>query len=169
MHGCLWNRGEVGNVYSVGRWKGVYMKYRIFLIIIGLGMIVALSGCSALTSTYNNGMSQQYMPSENSISPVGSSTPAATSNQSSPNGSATTAVGESASSSTPKSTQATPSGATSSQGASVPSDWKSYTSSQFQVGLNYPPNWTIHEAQAGVVLSSPQGEMILPEPGCWPL
>jgi hypothetical protein len=42
-----------------------------------------------------------------------------------------------------------------------PSGWKTYVNSQWQVALDYPPDWIVREQAAGVAFTSPQGAEIL--------
>jgi len=46
----------------------------------------------------------------------------------------------------------------------APSGWKTYINTQWQVALEYPPDWSVRDQAVGVTLTSPQGAGILLAP-----
>ena len=118
------------------------MKLRLFSMFALMALILVLSGCSGTAASSNSGTPQPGTATEVATMPAGGGAPTST-----PMPSQTGTA-------TPGASSATPS-------VTVPGNWKEFSSTQFQVSLNYPPNWTVKETQSGVDLSSPQGVMIL--------
>lgn len=118
------------------------MKVNLFSKFALMAFILVLSGCSSAVASSNSGTPQPSTPTEKATLPNGGGAPTSTPMQS-------------------KTGTATPGAGSATPSATVPNNWKEFSSTQFQVSLNYPPNWTVNETQSGVDLSSPQGVMIL--------
>lgn len=118
------------------------MKLRLYNIFALMALILVLSGCSGAAASSSSGTPQPSTATEAATLPAAGGAPTPT-----PKTSRTETA-------TPGASPATPS-------VTVPSSWKEFSSTQFRVSLNYPPNWTVKETKSGVDLSSPQGVMIL--------